>query len=138
MIENYVDLISKDELIAALNQAIYADNLEIAKLLFNNGLEIDYRTLNMITSRPARQKIRDYIQKNINKQDGQGWTALIHAVCNNQIDIAKNLLEKGCDSNITAKNLNTALTYASEKGNTEIVKLLLTFGSLIDHSIKRD
>ena len=73
MIQSYVDLISKDELIAALNQAIYADNLEIAKLtLFNNGLEIDYRTLNMITSRPARQKIRDYIlQKNINKQENQ-------------------------------------------------------------------
>ncbi|XP_025405436.1 ankyrin-1-like isoform X1 [Sipha flava] len=59
--------------------------------------------------------------------DGEGNTALHHAICKNDLELVRSLIEKGanlkhiCDSGITL------LQFASRNGNAEIVELLKNY-----------
>ena len=61
----------------------------------------------------------------LNAIDKYGYTALIWACRNNNIEIVKLLIEKGAD--INAKNFigYTALIWACRNNNTEVIKLLI-------------
>ena len=61
----------------------------------------------------------------INQQDkGNGFTPLIKAVFKNRSDIVKYLLEKGADRNVYSFERKSALDYAYERNNKEIINLL--------------
>lgn len=63
-----------------------------------------------------------------NARQANGMTVLMSAVFNNQFDTAKALIEKGADVKADAKGFN-ALSLAVEKGNKDMVKLLLAHGA---------
>jgi ankyrin repeat protein len=52
-------------------------------------------------------------------------TALMACAVKGNVEIAKLLLEKGCNPNITDANGTTALIYATQFKNTELIKALL-------------
>lgn len=63
------------------------------------------------------------------QQDYTGLTPLMKTVFYNNIEMAKLLLEHGANPNIKDKYGNTALKYAKEKDNTDIINLLLEYGA---------
>ncbi|KAH6635903.1 hypothetical protein F5144DRAFT_628016 [Chaetomium tenue] len=61
-------------------------------------------------------------------KDRNGWTALHWAVCRQDglaKDMAKTLLDFGCEVNAADKEARTPLSYVAEYGNPELARLLL-------------
>jgi ankyrin repeat protein len=75
-------------------------------------------------------------QKEINYEDHDNNTALIHACINNNRDIVQLLLENGVNINHQNKFGNTALIYACINNNRDIVQLLLENDVNINHQNK--
>ena len=62
---------------------------------------------------------------NINFQDPDGTTALIHAVCQGHFDIVSMLLDKNADVNIHDSEGKTALIHAVDLGYDDIAESLI-------------
>ena len=86
------------------NSDSYSNNPEIVKILLNAGADL-------------------------NKQDIDGNTALIHAVYFNSIEVATLLLEAGVDIDKQDNYGNTALMSAASSNRRENVELLLNYGA---------
>ena len=65
----------------------------------------------------------------VDRLDGQGWTALMHAVNQDNVPMAESLLKGGADVDIQAPDGATALFMAAVLGRTEIVGLLMRVGA---------
>jgi uncharacterized protein len=65
----------------------------------------------------------------VNMKDKEGYSALLIATENGDIDMVKLLLEKGADVNATDIDGYTSLMYVAYNGNLEIAKLLLEHGA---------
>ena len=120
-----------------ISHAIQIHNLEIIKLLLENGANVNepssndknpYNTPLMIAAWGGKLEEVKLLVENgacINQQDkGNGFTALIKATYQKQVDIVKFLLEKNADTTICSFERKTALDYAYEKNYQEIIKLL--------------
>lgn len=64
----------------------------------------------------------------INLQDEEGFTPLMWAAAHGQIAVVEFLLQNGADPHILAKGRESALSLASSKGYTDIVKMLIECG----------
>jgi uncharacterized protein len=64
----------------------------------------------------------------INAKDSDGQTALLVAVQNNQIEIAKALTAAGADINVQASNKDTPWLLAGANGRTEIIEAMIPLG----------
>ncbi|MEW6140156.1 MAG: ankyrin repeat domain-containing protein [Thermodesulfobacteriota bacterium] len=89
----------------ALCMASEVGSVAVAKLLLERGADID------------------------SADDEFGATPLMIACHNNHVPVVKLLLEKKANVNIQSKKGGTALSVATRKGNTEIVKLLRKSGA---------
>jgi ankyrin repeat protein len=65
----------------------------------------------------------------VNAQDKEGSTALMHAVAGHHMDIVKILLANGVDVNAKDAVGGTALMRAAIKGHTDILRVLLAAGA---------
>ena len=70
----------------------------------------------------------DFVQANVNEKDRKGSTPLIHAVWPENVEVIEYLLKHNADPTIENLRLNTAVHFAYEKNNEEIINLLLSFG----------
>ena len=100
-------------------------NNTIAKLLIEKGYVLNKQNLN-------KQNLN---KQNLNKQNLSGYTALIIAVDKNKTEIAKLLIEKGCDLNLKNVYDNTALMTAIGNNNIELAKLLIEKGCKLDKNV---
>ena len=64
--------------------------------------------------------------------DEDGWTALYHAVYNNNKSVVDFLLKCGADVNQLDDDKGTVLFWAANKGKVPIIKLLLKKGANVD------
>ena len=64
-------------------------------------------------------------ESNVNVRDTKGKSALFLAASLNRYELIDVLLTSGCDVNVTDELGNSPLHEAAEKGNTDIVKLLV-------------
>jgi ankyrin repeat protein len=79
--------------------------LEVVKVLVDKGAELD-------------------------ATDNLGHTALFYAALNEQLEVARLLLERGAGADVQGHNLNgTPLLMAAQNGDVEMVKLLLAYGA---------
>ena len=60
---------------------------------------------------------------NINKHDKDGFSPLLIAACNGHAQTVKTLLNKGADILDTDKNDKSALYWAAEEDNVEVMKV---------------
>ncbi len=65
----------------------------------------------------------------IDARDDDGWTPLMWASWSGLTRVATALIKLGATTNLADHRGNTALTIATQRGNTEIVKLLLAAGT---------
>jgi len=95
---------------------IYKDRVQDLFLACKNGL---FELVNRLVQIP----------KIINTQDVNGWTPLIVAIFNNNIDIVKTLLSNGADISISNFKGTTILMYAMsaylQHNDDEIIRLIL-------------
>jgi hypothetical protein len=67
----------------------------------------------------------------LNKQDDDGLTALLAAVNNNQLEIAKYLVARGCSLTVQDNNGHTALDLATDFSQPQLVQFLTSASNLI-------
>ncbi|WP_338967567.1 ankyrin repeat domain-containing protein [Spiroplasma endosymbiont of Lonchoptera lutea] len=123
-----------------LQYAIFHGNLDIVKLLLENGANINLQNNNgnnaLITAvENGHTDIVKLLLKNgadINHQNKFGITPLITAATYGELDIMKLLLEKGANINHQNKFGITPLITAATYGKLDIVKLLLENGAAIN------
>ncbi|WP_338966784.1 ankyrin repeat domain-containing protein [Spiroplasma endosymbiont of Lonchoptera lutea] len=123
-----------------LQYAIFHGNLDIVKLLLENGANINLQNNNgnnaLITAvENGHTDIVKLLLKNgadINHQNKFGITPLITAATYGELDIMKLLLEKGANINHQNKFGITPLITAASHDKLEIVKLLLENGATIN------
>ena len=63
-----------------------------------------------------------------------GQTALMRAVAEDHVDIARTLIEAGADVAARSKNRFTALLFAAQQGNVEMARMLLDAGADVNES----
>jgi ankyrin repeat protein len=98
----------KDHSNTPLITAAMYDNAYIAKMLIDNGA-------------------------NINAKNGGGWTPLITAAAYDRVDIAQLLIDNGADVNAKSNSGLTPLMTASTRNNRiDTVKMLIDAGADID------
>ncbi len=113
------------------------DQIEIAKLLIENGADINetdntgITTLMEASSNGQLEIVKLLIEKgaDVNKVNAYGETALAVASYYGHLEIVRLLIEKGADVNEVDKNGRTALMEASPNGWLEIIKLLIEKGA---------
>lgn len=99
---------------APLHWAAYHGDLKTAKLLIEKGAVID------------------------EKSHQHGYTALFETTFKDHIELARFLIEKGADVNITDKKGFTPLFSAVDKGNIELAGLLIEKGANINARAQRN
>jgi ankyrin repeat protein len=97
-------LAAKSPLMEASSTFFATNRSEMVRLLLQRGAEID-------------------------RQDAEGRTALMHALEYADIDVIQTLLETGCNLDIRDKQGNTALMVAEFRGLSEIATLLKQAGA---------
>lgn len=123
---NIQNIYGETALMKATEQTLHC--IEIVKLLLN----------------PTNPSDRGVKLSDINQQDKYGWTTLMYAIINNNIEMVQFLLdthfEEQINVNIQTVNGNTALMLACGLNNIKIVDLLLDFqyGEAVNINLKNN
>lgn len=128
-----------------LNAADTVQNIEVFDTLIENGASLNDKSSSNVThlmrSIISNNKVGfDYFLKktvDLEEQDVDGYTALMYACFNNNIDMVKALHKQGCNLNTQDKIFGgTALHITIRENNEEIINYLLDNGA--DIQIKDD
>ena len=114
--------------------ATYKNYIEIAKLLIENGADVNAKNnynetaLNESARSGYLELTKLLIAKgaevNPRNYDGNYFTPLIDATSNNQTKIAKLLIEKGADTKAQYKDGRTFLDFADDKCKQQLKKFI--------------
>lgn len=124
-----------------LEEAISRKNFNIAKILLNNGANVEgsnhvfFWPLQIAAEKADMAMLKLLISNNasINREGVDGYTALHFAAENGHLDVGKLLLKNGADVNYCWDACCiTPLHLAVEYGHIEMVRLLVNNGSKID------
>lgn len=129
---------------AAIDRAIFKGNLEIINILLDNdNLLLNKRNylgktplISIIKadnySLEEKERIIDrFIEKgsDVNLEDKDGNSPLVHAIKDNHLSIIKLLIRNGANVNMKNKEGNSPLVYAIQNNNLTVVKLLTENGA---------
>ena len=121
------------------NQCMWAaawnNDLKLAKLLLSYGADIDpvfhHETPLLQIIKAKRLGMLDWLVKNgadINFQDDKGYTALHHAIRKGySLAEVKELLNRGANPNLKAKDGNTSISLAAHHKKTKLKELLASY-----------
>ncbi|MCF7853260.1 MAG: ankyrin repeat domain-containing protein [Candidatus Pacebacteria bacterium] len=113
--------------------AAYNGHADIVKALLAAGADVDRtdpvgRTALMFASSgPFPDAVRALLAHgaNVNLSDrGEGWTPLMWAAAEGNLEVVKILLESGADKERKDADKDTAYSFAVRKGHSEVVRLL--------------
>ncbi len=114
--------------IDALMLASIAGHMDVAKILIAKIEELDQdlkKELEDASKKDCLDIIKTLIKQNVNILGSNGRNALITAAYFNKSEIVRILIEKGVNVNASFHDGITALMRASQKGHTEIVRMLV-------------
>ena len=135
------------------------NNIQIAKLLVSSGAKIndiaytvtpldiaikssDLKMMFFLLDSEPLDKIKQYLKnilnENINLQDGNGWTALHHAVYGQYPNVVKALITLNINTNIREENGFTPFEISVGFGYAEIVEIFLPYIPDINVRSKND
>jgi ankyrin repeat protein len=127
MLQNSPDLIDGDVLILAANRG----QLRVANFLLDHGADVNRKyhgtpPLHMAAMGGQKTMVELLLSRgaNVNARDGSGETALLTSARIGYWAVFEVLLAHNADVNARAQG-RTALSYAAENGNLEMVKMLL-------------
>lgn len=122
---------------SALMKASYKGHTEVAKLLLQEGAQVDLQNNTgqsaLLCARDT--KMMELLLKNgahIDLQDNNGLTALMSASFRGDMEMVKLLLQKDAQVNLQNRVGWSALMWASNSGLTEMVNLLLRKGARVN------
>lgn len=136
--------VEKTDYCDSLNKAIEKGNVEILKILLENGANVNserpYGTSLHLAARKANLEImRLLLEKDgdVNAVDKENWTPLHEAAKAGHADIVQILLDNGaCVNSMTRCGGLTALSIAAKHASVKTVELLLNRGAKINHSFQ--
>lgn len=113
--------------------AAFNGHTVVVGFLVEKGAEVDNMDINGRTalmyasSGPFEETVKLLLAKGaeVNVQGTlEGFTALMTAAAEGQIEIVRRLLDHGADRSLEDKDGDTALSFARQQGHAEVVKLL--------------
>ena len=146
LIENKADLNVQAKNGQTALMAAAGSSEDLFNLLLSKGADIKIKETNgttvltqacmgVITEKVTLNVVKTILDKGIDVNEApssgrtQGYTCLMMAARNNQLKLAKILINRGADVNIKANDGNTALGLARKENNTEITELLIKQGA---------
>lgn len=116
-----------------LHEAVNKDNIEMVKLLVENGVDVNkeneysYTPLHLAVEKNNIEIVRFLVENkaNVNSENEYSSTPLHLAVSKNNIEMVRLLVENGADVNKENENSNTPLHLAVDKDNIEMVRFLV-------------
>jgi Ankyrin repeats (3 copies)/Ankyrin repeats (many copies)/Ankyrin repeat len=120
-----------------LHGACRGGQLECARLLLENGADVDVRdddeeaALHLASEVGRLEVVQLLLHHNadVNAKGNVGWTALHNASHRGYTEVAQLVLEHGADVNAQTTYARTPLTLASGSGRLDVVRLLLGHGA---------
>jgi ankyrin repeat protein len=123
------------------------NSLETTKILLNNGADVKAKGddgMNAfiqsafgILSKKVDTEVMDLLLENgadvnseLTGKDAAGWTALLFASVNGDIELAEYLISQGANVNHTSNEGSTALSLARQEKYEDLVSLLKEHGAL--------
>jgi ankyrin repeat protein len=115
--------------------AAFNGHTEVVAYLLENGATVDARDINgrsallYASSGPFPETVKLLLDKGaeVNLQGtAEGFTALMMAAAEGQLDVVRLLLARGASAAIIDRDGDTAEKFAREKGHSEVLKLLET------------
>jgi len=123
------------------------NSLESTKILLENGADVNAKGNDGMTafiqstfgilSKKVSTDVMDLLLENgadvnsaLTGKDASGWTALLFASINGDIELAEYLILKGANVNHTSNEGSTALSLARQEKYEELVSLLKEHGAL--------
>lgn len=137
LLEQGVDVNSKGFLESSpLMYAAAGNNLKMVQFLLDHGADIQQKDIRGLTAlydavrNGSKELIKYLIDKgsNINEISNESWgneTPLYHAIAENRIDNAILLIQHNANVNIATSYGSTPLHLAVEKGQKEVIEMLL-------------
>ena len=127
--------------LTSLHQASITGNIDIVKLLIENGAKIDLKDKNGMrpihyASLHGRLDTINLLIRccsNCNEQAFNGDTPLHLAIQSGHADIVYQLIHYNADITLTNNQLKSSLDLACELGRTKIVEILLKSGLCVDY-----
>ncbi|MBE6739357.1 MAG: hypothetical protein E7565_03455 [Ruminococcaceae bacterium] len=124
LIENGADPNKKEDVLPVFAAA---DMIPKEYLLQQNGMRVYSAVYNREVAECITEIVIVLLQDNsINITNDFGETLLMVAVQKGNVCLVKHLLDMGCDVSIKSQKGKTALDYAKENNNDEIIELLTT------------
>ncbi len=119
----------------ALILAAENGHLKVTKLLLENDANPDEEdkdgwTSLMVAAESGHLEIASLLIKSgaaVDARDYSGYTALMFALLSLRVAMVELLLENGVDITIKSQKGKTALEIAEQKGNTEIIEIMMPF-----------
>ena len=142
-----LDVNSIDEKgISLLHKAVIIGNIDLVKLLVENGADLDIE-LPRLNSNHMRltpilyaviqnkKNIASYLINkgvNVDKKLNSNTTILHHASAHNHVDLVQLIISKDADINSCDTNGMSPLHYASNRGNKKIIEILIAAGANVN------
>ena len=113
--------------------AAFNGHTQVVGFLLEKGAQVDPKDINGRTalmyaaSGPYGDTVKLLLSEGaeVNVQGTlEGFTALMTAAAEGQVEVVRHLLEHGADRSLEDTDGDTALTFARQKGHTEVVALL--------------
>lgn len=137
LITKYGNLVTLTNYLSTFFVYNESKNLEIAKMLIQNGALVNTNNMKNITplhiaSSSGSYKMVELLLShgaNVNALNSYGETPLHYSVSSNDLNVTGLLIENGTNVNVYNKDSITALLIAVEIGSIELVRLLLDKGA---------
>jgi len=119
-----------DALFEQIEKAVYDNDLEAFKTIFDNGTDLNIQNkygwtpLHVAIRRDRRDMVAYLLEQgaDINRLDGVGWTPLMEAVMDDMTELVGFLVEKGADVSIANERGATAAMLVQKFGRESMMK----------------
>ncbi len=135
LVQNGADIEAKNlQGLTPLEVAVLAGKVQTARMLLKQGAALDAQQL-LLKAIDADANFRDVFKflvsqgANVNADLANGETPLFRAIGTGHLIVVKRLIDEGADVNHVIADGSTPLSYARQKADPDIIRMLKRFGA---------